>query len=268
MTLLLQMSTSDLENVDWLRFNSYTTRVRSVSYKDRDVFRGCQARLSSQLFAAILLHRPADHGALLPKVGSIHWICLHGSPLETLPPFVTSNTKTLSIVGGPDTKRSCTKVLKTLSSRPLSLTRFSLAMDEPDEELFAGLVTFFTPQVNLVVVEIPPFSATQDIVRVLGRLGQLKQWKGFSLVGKHQVPTPGGMLFDWESDMFCALEELHLCASLPDASEIFKKTGGRPITALAITSRTPSSQAELRHFATTIATALTEHRKPATRVIR
>lgn len=243
--------------MDWSRFNTYAARVNTLYYDDTVAHQDVLAVLSATLVADLFLHRPAADGVLLPNLCNLTWLATTRQSLRQLLPFISSSVTSLDLsVDLTDMGDACAKVIHSLSSRGLCLSSFTLIVRQLGENFLNELSAFLIDQKSLVEVALPHFSAVGVVVRAMETLPLLESYMGCSFVDKYQAPFQAGATFGWRDGTFRVLQVLHLCASLPHATQVFGGVQGRQIKDVRLTCRSLFEQATLQEFASTIATVL------------
>lgn len=146
-------------------------------------------------------------------------------------------------------------MLKALSARKLRLNTSCLMSSEHDDALLSCLRSFLLQQRrSLVMVYLPPYSASVEIVKALGSVHTLREY-GWFYIRQYSPPVESGMCFDWTPTAFPALSQINFVAPLDSATKIVAKSTRsllqEPSTAL-------NTQVQLTSFTKAIGTSFVQ----------
>ncbi|KAG8991372.1 hypothetical protein FRB93_002834 [Tulasnella sp. JGI-2019a] len=239
---------TDLFEADWERFNRYTSYTRYIRFDDKDTFQGQLGLPSQHLFADAYLHRPPSDGPIFPNLNAIEWISGDARSLTHILSFLTPSITSLNIsCESPDI---CTKLLRTLGPRRVSLSHLTLAIPDYDEAFLKHLTPILSSQTCLVSASLPSYLAAHDVVAALGQLPHLKE---YTLCDNRSLR---GMKFNWPPGSFASLEKLSLVAPLSDVGEVMGEEYQSRLQSLDITCETPVEHGQLQSLSTKLSTSL------------
>ncbi|KAG9026294.1 hypothetical protein FRB95_009014 [Tulasnella sp. JGI-2019a] len=245
---------SDLSASDWNRFSRYAARVHSLDnslefpYQDHGY---CVT--SPRISQEIILHCPTPD-SMFPNLTKIIWRPDIAADLHPILLFLVPTLKSLEVSCGEPMGDECIDILKVLVSREIYLTNFEFTIRVHDQAFLDQLPAILAGQKNLTSIALPPYSATQEIVDVLGQLPSLRRYTS-NIFRDFQSPLEVGMEFDWHRDTFPSLERLTLYTSLSNASNLITKSHQSRLRHLALIERKPFSHAELLNYCLNLSTS-------------
>ncbi|KAG9034523.1 hypothetical protein FRB95_013090 [Tulasnella sp. JGI-2019a] len=205
----LSLSGPTWDHAKWDHFEGYASRIRSITHDQGQKYRDQEARPSQRLFVDVVQvwHHRRPMTPLLCNVFDVKWICRDTRSLSPVLHFISPSVTKLEIRCDAIAAFDCSVVFEKLTQQNLSLDTFLFAAERPSRDYVPNLVTFLHGQKGLVTAYLPAFTATREIVSVVGGLPLLKSYASYSLV-QYQTPIEAGMCFKWEPGTFEVLEKL------------------------------------------------------------
>ncbi|KAG8911945.1 hypothetical protein FRC01_005385 [Tulasnella sp. 417] len=198
-----------LFDVDWTRFHSYATRIRTLVYRINDPAIGSKNNcLSPRALERVALLYP--HGrCLVPNIQELRCHVTWDEAVQTIPAFVGPNLKTLAMSFCTGMPGRCLKGLfQALVSRTGVLDHFHLSTDCPVVEYEAALAKWFESTPLLTEAELPRYYQTEAIV---GTLGKLENLRSLATVWDNHLPyDEHGVHFQLSDDAFPCLTNLDI----------------------------------------------------------
>ncbi|KAG8869163.1 hypothetical protein FRB98_002810, partial [Tulasnella sp. 332] len=164
--------------------------------------------------------------SLFPNLQEIVWQSTGSTTLRYIRLFLVPSVTSLKVNcyrAAHDMENGCMEALELLAPRQISLSRLGLTMWTYGQDFLNRLPAVLDNQPRLAWVSLPPYSATLQVVKALGRLPVLEEYLA-SFYEEYQNPVELlGMRVDWEKGAFPALRRLTLYTSLADASFVMAK---------------------------------------------
>ncbi|KIO23774.1 hypothetical protein M407DRAFT_26773 [Tulasnella calospora MUT 4182] len=198
-----------LFDVDWTRFHSYATRIRTLVYRLNDPAIGSKNNcLSPRALERVALLYPQGR-CLVPNIQELRCHVTWDEAVQTIPAFVGPNLKTLAMSFCTGMPGRCLKGLfQALVSRTAMLDHFHLSTDCPVVEFEGALAKWFESTPLLTEAELPRYYQTEAIVETLGRLESLRS---LATVWDNHLPYDAhGVHFQLSQDSFPGLTNLDI----------------------------------------------------------
>ncbi|KAG8950574.1 hypothetical protein FRC04_007393 [Tulasnella sp. 424] len=198
-----------LFDVDWTRFHSYATRIRTLIYRSSDPAIGSRNNcLSPRALERVALLYP--HGrCLVPNIQELTCHVTWDETVQTIPAFVGPNLKVLGMSFCKGMPGRCLKGLfQALVCRTAVLDHFHLSTDCPVTEFEEALARWLQSSPLLTEVELPRYYQTESVVRTLGQLPDLRS---LAIVWDNPLPyDEHGVHFAISDDSFPNLTNLDI----------------------------------------------------------
>ncbi|KAG8865999.1 hypothetical protein FRB97_004289, partial [Tulasnella sp. 331] len=164
--------------------------------------------------------------SLFPNLQEIVWQSTGSTTLRYIRLFLVPSVTSLKVNcyrAAHDMENGCMEALELLAPKQISLSRLGLTMWTYGQDFLNRLPAVLDNQPRLAWVSLPPYSATLQVVKALGRLPVLEEYLA-SFYEEYQNPVELlGRRVDWEKGAFPALRRLTLYTSLADASFVMAK---------------------------------------------
>ncbi|KAG8870411.1 hypothetical protein FRB97_009800 [Tulasnella sp. 331] len=177
-------------------------------------------------------------GSMFPNLTEVVWQTSDPSTLPYITLFLVPSVVSLEINcnGRNRLAHACIEALELLTLRQISLSFLELRMSSHDQTFLYKLSTVLASQTRLVQVGLPPYSATRQVVRALGRLPSLEEYFA-TFFDENQSVMDFGKEFDWELDTFPVLKRVTLYTSLTDATSLMARPHQPRLNRFTLSSR-------------------------------
>ncbi|KAG8862151.1 hypothetical protein FRB96_002181 [Tulasnella sp. 330] len=214
--------------------------IYSMDYDAYRPYRGHHALPSRHLFDQILLHRPnrMSSGSMFPILNEVVWQTPSRSTFPYITLFLVPSVVSLEIncYGGKLLAHACIEALELLAPMQIALFKLELRILKHDHAFLHRLPTVFAYQTRLVHLGLPPYCATRQVVKALGRLPDLEDYLA-TFFEEYQSLMNYGKEFDWELGAFPVLKKVTLYTSLAEASSIMARPYQPRLTRFTLSNR-------------------------------
>ncbi|KAG8853052.1 hypothetical protein FRB96_008430 [Tulasnella sp. 330] len=203
----------------------------------------------------ILIHRSnlMSSGSIFPNLAEVVWQTSDPSTFPYITLFLVPSVVSLEINcnGGNRLAHVCIEALELLEPRQIYLSFLELRMSSHDQTFLYKLSTVLASQTRLVRVGLPPYSATRQVVRALGRLPGLEEYFA-TFFDENQSVRDFGKEFDWELDKFPVLKRVTLYTSLADATSLMARPHQPRLNRFTLSSRETFLDSNVYDFCSTL----------------